>query len=143
MLNKRNRMLAGIGVAMAILALAGCETSNSSTGQRSEGRKIDDKNITADVKNSLENDPVYKLNSVSVQTFAGVVSLSGFVTIQGQKDRAQQVAQHTDGVSEVVNGITVKPMMPATARSDESSKIYAEPQNATVPGTGNQVNQGK
>ena len=141
MLNKRNQLLAGIGVAMAILALAGCETSKSSASGRSEGRKIDDKNITADIKTSLDGDPVYKLEGVDVQTFAGVVSLSGFVTIQGQKDRAQQIAQHTDGVSEVVNGITVKPVLPATARSDEGSKIYAEPQNPTLPS--NQINQGK
>lgn len=143
MLNKRNRMLAGIGVATAIIALAGCETSKSSNGQRSEGRKIDDKNITADVKKSFEEDPTYKLDSVDVQTFAGVVSLSGFVTAQGQKDRAQQIAQHTDGVNEVVNGISVKPVMPATARWDEGSKIYAEPQNAVVPESTNQINQGK
>jgi hypothetical protein len=145
MLNKQNRMLAGIGVAMAILALAGCKTSNSSTGGggRSEGRKVDDKNITANLEKSLDSDPVYKFEGVEVQTFAGVVSLSGFVTIQGQKDRAQQIAQHTDGVSEVVNGITVKPMMPATARWSEESKIYAEPQNAVAPGTNNQINQGK
>lgn len=145
MLNKRNRMLAGIGVAMAIVALAGCETSNSSTssGGRSEGRKVDDQNITADLKKSLDNDPVYKFEGVGVQTFAGVVSLSGFVTIQGQKDRAQDVAQHTDGVNEVVNGITVKPMIPATARWSEGSKIYAEPENLATPNTSKQVNQGK
>jgi len=137
-------MLAGISVAVAILALAGCETTpKSSTGGRSEGRKIDDKNITADIKTSLDNDPVYKLDAVDVQTFAGVVSLSGFVITQGQKSRAQEIAQHTDGVSEVVNGITVKPAMPATSRSNEGSKIYAEPQNAETPSNSNQVNQGK
>lgn len=136
-------MLAGIGVAMAILTVAGCKTSNSSSGERSEGRKIDDKNITSDLKESFENDSVYKLGAVGVQTFAGVVSLSGFVSVQGQKDRAQEIAQHTDGVKEVVNGITVKPTMPATSRANESSTIYAEPQNPVIPSKSNQVNQGK
>jgi hypothetical protein len=134
-------MLAGIGVAMAILALAGCKSTPKD--ERSEGRTIDDKNITADIKKSLENAPSYKFNGVNVQTFAGIVSLSGFVNSQDQKDRAQQIAQHTGGVREVVNGITLKPTMPATARSNEGSKIYAEPQNPTVPGNAKQTEQSK
>ena len=140
MLNKRNQVLAGVSVVMAILALAGCKTSKD---ERSEGRTIDDKHITEAIKKGLDDEPSYKFNGLAIQTFAGIVSLSGFVESQDQKDRAQEIAQHTDGVKEVVNGITIKPTMPATGRSNEGSKIYAEPENPVTPGNTNQVNKGK
>jgi hypothetical protein len=142
MLNKTNRMLAGVGAALAIIsltALTGCETSNSHGDERSEGRTLDDKHITADVKKSLDTEPAYKFNGVEVRTFAGVVSLSGFVNTDGQKMRAQDIAEHTDGVRQVNNGITLKPLMPApTSRGNEDSRIYAEPQNPVAPNAPNQ-----
>jgi len=133
MLNKTSRVLAGIGAAMVIISLTGCET-DSHKDERSEGRTIDDKNITADVKKSLEKEPSYKFNGVEVRTFAGIVELSGFVNSDGQKMRAQEIAEHTDGVRQVQNGISLKPLIPApTSRSNTDSQIYAEPQHPVVP----------
>ena len=138
MLNKINRMLAGVGAALALISLTGCDTTNSHGGsdERSEGRTLDDKNITADIKKSLETEPSYKFNGVDVKTFAGVVQLSGFVDSDGQKMRAQRIAEHADGVKQVMNGLTLKPlMMEPTSRTNDDGRIYAEPQNPVIPGS--------
>jgi len=121
-------MLSSVGSALVMLLLAGCQTS--SKDERSEGRALDDKDITENVEKALQNEPTYKFTDVQVSTFAGIVQLSGFVNIEGQKMRAQQITLNTEGVREVVNGLTLKPMMPATARVTVAQPIYAEPQNA-------------
>jgi len=128
MRNYRIRMLSSVGSALVMLLLAGCQTS--SKDERSEGRALDDKDITENVEKALQNEPTYKFTDVQVSTFAGIVQLSGFVNIEGQKMRAQQITLNTEGVREVVNGLTLKPMMPATARVTVAQPIYAEPQNA-------------
>jgi hyperosmotically inducible protein len=45
---------------------------------------------------------------VKVQTFKGVVQLSGFVNSRDQKNRAGDLARKVEGVKEVENNITVK-----------------------------------
>ncbi len=119
------RMLSGVGAAFMLLAVTGCQTSNHND-ERSEGRVKDDKTITSDVKKSLESDATYKFSDVSVGTFAGVVQLSGFVNVDAQRQRAQEIAQYTDGVAKVVNGIALKPPMQPTGRA-AVERIYTDP----------------
>ena len=119
------RKLSGVGAAIMLLAVTGCQTSNHND-ERSEGRVKDDKSITSDVKKSLESDATYKFNDVKVDTFAGVVQLSGFVNIGAQRMRAQEIAQVTDGVAKVVNGIALKPPMQPTGRA-AVERMYADP----------------
>jgi len=134
-------MLAGVGMAVAIISFTGCEMTHSHRDERSEGRTIDDKNITADLKKGLEAEPAYKFNGVEIKTFAGIVNLSGFVNTDGQKMRAQDIAERTDGVKQVINGISLKPLMPTpTSRANEDSRIYSEPQNPSIPGSTNGPN---
>ena len=101
--NNRIRTLAGIASAVMLLLATGCSTTHG-----------DDK-ITSNVREYLDNDPAYRFPDVNVNTHDGVVQLSGFVSVQGQKDRAQQLAEYTPGVRHVINGITLKPeRLPAT-----------------------------
>jgi len=134
-----------MGVAMAIISLTGCEMMNSSNShgdERSEGRALDDKNITAEVKKSMDQEPAFKFNGVSIKTFDGIVQLSGFVDTNSQKVRAQELAQRAEGVKEVINGIAIKPAnTAATSRANESTVIYADPQNPAPPATTNDSNQ--
>jgi hypothetical protein len=127
MRNNKLGMLAGVGTAIMLLAATGCETTNTKD-ERSEGRVIDDQHITENVQKSLESEPTYKFTDVKVNTFAGIVQLSGFVNTQDQKNRAQQIAQDTDGVKDVHNGLALKPLMP-TSRKNAGEQIYSEPQN--------------
>lgn len=116
--------------AAMLVAMTGCETTPKD--ERSEGRTIDDKHITENVEKSLEREPTYKFSEVKVSTFAGIVQLSGFVNTDGEKSRAEDIAENTDGVKQVVNGIALKPEMPATGRNSQS-RIYSEPGNASTP----------
>jgi hypothetical protein len=129
MKNSYSKLMGGLGLAVLLTGVTGCETMTNKHDERSEGRVKDDKNITASVKKNLKNEPVYKFEDVQVSTFAGVVQLSGFVNSEDQKMRAQDIASRTAGVHQVVNGLSMKQFSTAqTGRGDvNQSRIYSEP----------------
>ena len=88
-----------------ILALASCAGSRT---KESTGEYFDDSAITAKVKADLVADPVTKAHETSVETFKGVVQLSGFVGTAQEKERATEVARKVKGVASVKNNIVVK-----------------------------------
>ena len=110
----------------ALLTFAGCETK--SHDERSEGRLVDDKEITENVQKELKREPVYKFTNVDATTFGGVVQLSGFVNNEDQKRRAAEIAQQVPGVRQVVNGIALKPepMSPTGSTNGAQPRIYSE-----------------
>ena len=77
-------------------------------GKQSVGNKIDDSVITAGVKAALLQDPMMKSREVSVSTRKGEVQLSGFVDSALQLNHAVDVAKSIEGVSTVVNKMSVK-----------------------------------
>jgi hyperosmotically inducible protein len=118
--------IAGI---LALAGLNGCKTENEHrSSQLSEGRMIDDKHITEQVKDDLKNDPVYKFNDINATTYAGVVQLSGFASSETEKQKAQSIAQGVPGVMRVDNGIALTPRspMPATGRTNSDNRIYSQ-----------------
>jgi osmotically-inducible protein OsmY len=56
----------------------------------------------------LADDSQYKYDGVNVETFKGVVQLSGFVNTRDQKNRAGDLARKVKGATDVENNITVK-----------------------------------
>ncbi|HWA11389.1 MAG TPA: BON domain-containing protein [Opitutaceae bacterium] len=85
--------------------LVGCAGSPT---KESTGEYVDDSTITAKVKAALIHDPTVKAGEVSVETFKGVVQLSGFVATSTEKVRAGEVAAGVSGVKDVKNNITIK-----------------------------------
>ncbi|AHF91804.1 transporter [Opitutaceae bacterium TAV5] len=83
----------------------GC--ASSSTGE-STGEYVDNSAITAKVKAALLNDPIVKSFDVSVESYKGVVQLSGFVNTYEQKTQAGRVAAGVTGVAGVQNNLIVK-----------------------------------
>jgi osmotically-inducible protein OsmY len=94
-----------LGVLVATVGLTGC-AGNRYT--QSTGERIDDKADSSRVRSALNADTQYKYSDVNVQTFKGVVQLSGFVNSRDQKNRAGDLAKKVEGVKEVENNITVK-----------------------------------
>ena len=88
-----------------ILAFASCAATRT---KESTGEYVDDSSITAKVKAELVNDPVTKAREISVETFKGVVQLSGFVNTPEEKDRAGEIARGVKGVADVKNNINIK-----------------------------------
>jgi hyperosmotically inducible periplasmic protein len=52
--------------------------------------------------------PNPKYGDVNVETFKGMVQLSGFVNTKDRKNRAGDIARKGEGVRDVRNNITVK-----------------------------------
>jgi len=94
-----------IGALPLVGGLTGCagDRYNQSTGEW-----VDDKADSSRVRSALSADTQYKYENVKVQTFKGVVQLSGFVNSRDQKNRAGDLAKKVEGVTEVQNNITVK-----------------------------------
>lgn len=105
--------LLSIALAAAMsLSAVGCSKTNESSGQpppnTTVGTEIDDSVITTAVKSALLADPDVKSFDLKVETRKGEVQLSGFVDNQGQIDRATRLVEGTDGVSKVINELSIK-----------------------------------
>jgi hyperosmotically inducible protein len=104
-----NLKLSALILTVGALAMAGGMTGCA--GDRytqSTGERIDDKVDSSRVRERLSEDTQYKYEDVKVQTFKGVVQLSGFVNSRDQKNRAGELAKKVEGVKDVENNITVK-----------------------------------
>jgi len=110
-MNKSNNMFSALFLSAALMAGAGLLTISgcaSTETQSSTGEYIDDTLITTRVKAAIMNDPDLKVTEINVETFKGVVQLSGFVSSRAQIDRAVVVAREVAGVTSVKNDMRVK-----------------------------------
>ncbi|HWK74956.1 MAG TPA: BON domain-containing protein [Povalibacter sp.] len=80
----------------------------STPRQQSTGEAIDDGVVTAKVKAKLIQDPVTKAHQINVDTFKGVVQLSGFVDSDEARIRALQIAREVDGVKQVKDNMQIR-----------------------------------
>jgi osmotically-inducible protein OsmY len=88
-----------------LLTLAGCAGNGM---QRSTGQYVDDKTISMRVKTALISDKEVKARNVDVETYKGVVELSGFVESRDEAERAVSLAQKVDGVKSVKDDMHVR-----------------------------------
>jgi hypothetical protein len=80
----------------------------STPKQEGTGEYVDDTVITTKVKAAVFNDAALKSAEINVETFKGVVQLSGFVSSQANINRAVEVARSVAGVKSVKNDMRVK-----------------------------------
>jgi osmotically-inducible protein OsmY len=76
---------------------------------KSVGDTIDDATITTRVKTALLNDPDVGGLRIDVDTFKGVVTLSGRVKTKAEADKAISVARRTGGVTDVKSTLQIEP----------------------------------
>lgn len=76
---------------------------------KSLGNTIDDATITGRVKTALLNDAEVAGLKIDVDTFKGLVTLSGAVKTQAEADKAIRIARDTPGVSDVKSTLQVNP----------------------------------
>ncbi len=74
---------------------------------KSVGETIDDSAITAQVKTSLLNDPQVAGLKIDVDTFKGVVTLSGAVKSTAERDKAISLARQVKGVTDVKSTLQI------------------------------------
>lgn len=93
-------------MALVLIAfITGCAATRH---RESTGQYVDDTVITTKVKAEIFNDPMLKVLQINVETFKGVVQLSGFVNSAEVSARAAKVAKAVDGVKDVKNDLVVK-----------------------------------
>lgn len=86
-------------------SLVGCAGGRT---HESTGEYLDDSAITSKVKASILGDSKLKVSQISVETFKGVVQLSGFVNSNEAATRAVDLARRVKGVKQVNNSLIVK-----------------------------------
>ena len=104
MTNITRKLATLVGIAFVAMAL-GCA---STAKQEGTGEYVDDTVITTKVKAAILNEPTLKSAEINVETFKGVVQLSGFVTSRAEIDKAVVVARGVSGEKSVKNDMRVK-----------------------------------
>lgn len=102
---KQNRFISATILAVTLAAAMGCASTSK---QESTGEYVDDSVITTKVKAAVLNEPTLKSSEINVETFKGVVQLSGFVSTESDTKKAVEVARNVKGVTSVKNDMLVK-----------------------------------
>lgn len=102
---KQTNRFAALFLAALLAFTAGCASSQK---QESTGEYIDDSVLTTKVKTAIFNEPELKSTEINVESFKGVVQLSGFVSTQSAINKAVEVTRQVNGVKSVKNDMRVK-----------------------------------
>lgn len=100
-----SKNLATILMSLMLIGIAGCASTTKSEGT---GEYMDDTFITTKVKAAILNEPTLKSREINVESFKGIVQLSGFVTSQHDVDKAIEVTRKVNGVKSVKNDMRIK-----------------------------------
>ena len=101
-------------LALILVFLTGCATDNGKSttkgeaGSQTADAYMDDSMITTKVKTAIFNEPGLDSGEITVETYQGVVQLSGFVESKNDINRAVEVARQVEGVKSVKNDMQLK-----------------------------------
>lgn len=102
---KNLKIVSTLIAALMLTAVVGCASTQK---QESTGQYVDDTVITTTVKAAILNEPSLKVSEINVETFKGVVQLSGFVRSEDSIVTAVRVASAVNGVKSVKNDMRMK-----------------------------------
>ncbi len=102
---KKQSLIAAALSAFLLVSVVGCASTSKQEGT---GEYVDDAVITTKVKAAIFNEPSLKSTEINVETYKGVVQLSGFVSSQADISKAVDVARSVKGVVSVKNAMHVK-----------------------------------
>ena len=103
----KNHRFASLLIAASLVVVAGC-VSTVPANRETPGEYVSDSWITTKVKAALVDDPAVKATEVNVETFKGVVQLSGFVSSSMAMNEAVRLASGIKGVTSVKNDMRLK-----------------------------------
>ena len=103
-----NNVIRPIGYFLATLIAVLATGCASTEKHESTGQYVDDTTLTAKVKAAIFNEPTLKSAEINVETFKGVVQLSGFVSSAAAQTKAVQVAKSVSGVVSVKDDMRLK-----------------------------------
>jgi hyperosmotically inducible protein len=102
---KIGQYLSALIVVVAMLSLVACASTSK---QESSGEYFDDSVITTKVKAAILNESSLNVLEINVETYKGVVQLSGFVHDADDVGKAAKIARDIEGVVSVKNHTRVK-----------------------------------
>lgn len=102
---KSSRRFTAILVLATLLGAVGCAATATREGT---GGYVDDSAITTKVKSVLLGTRGVDSTEITVETFKGVVKLSGFLDSKDMIDAAVAAANTVNGVNSVTDDMTVK-----------------------------------
>jgi len=104
-LHSIKKLMVCLALTASFTSFMGCASTRTHEGT---GEYVDDTAITTKVKGAIFTDPALKVLQINVETFKGVVQLSGFVDSAKSASKAGEVARSIHGVTEVKNNLVVK-----------------------------------
>jgi len=104
-MNQFSKTLSALFLAVTLVSVVGCASTSKQAGT---GEYVDDAVITTKVKAAIFNEPTLKSAEINVETFKGVVQLSGFVNSQADINKAVEVTRSVKGVTSVKNNMRLK-----------------------------------
>src|SRR4030043_151896 len=104
-MKKKNIVVHFLVFLMLIAVIVACASTST---RESTGEYVDDSVITTKVKSLIAADDFLKSFQISVETYKGIVQLSGFVNAQNAIDKAGEIARSVKGVTSVKNNLIVK-----------------------------------
>jgi len=107
-------------VVVAVLSAFSVGFASNVFAKESANEYLDDSTITATVKAHLLDNKDTHSASINVETYRGVVQLSGFVASEPEKEKAAKVAAEVKGVKDVVNSVSVAPKTSIGTKLDDS-----------------------
>ena len=102
------RLFDRFAIFFFIILLASFLGCASTPKQEGTGEYFDSSIITAKVKAAILEEPTLKSAEINVETFKGVVQLSGFVNSQADINKAVEIARGIPGVTSVKNDMRLK-----------------------------------
>jgi hyperosmotically inducible protein len=111
---KLTTIAAAIALACSAGAMAAPEAAKddakaaAAAKNESPGAYVDDSVITGKVKAAVLGEASLKSAEINVETFKGIVQLSGFVKSRADIDKVVKIAHSVKGVTSVKNDMIVK-----------------------------------
>lgn len=103
--NNYMRNIFSVFFVVALILSGGCASTENREGM---GEYVDDSIITARVKGAILAEKTLSVAEINVETFKGVVQLSGFVNSTMDQRKAVEVAKSVSGVKSVKDSMQLK-----------------------------------
>lgn len=102
---KHFKLISAVLLMMSFISVLGC---SSAPQKETTAEYIDDSYLTTKVKAAILRQPALKSSEINVESFKGIVQLSGFVNSRSDINRAVEVTRTVRGVKSVRNDMRLK-----------------------------------